>query len=318
MVKALAIVIVLVVVFLAGPRVEIDPRVHRVDLPDNLDEFLKGQEGRFSDIVPGTEKAIVWAGGPGIKTKYSIVYIHGFSATRKETAPLSDNVAKALGANLFCTRLTGHGRTGRALAQATVNDWLNDAAEAYEIGARLGENVILIGASTGATAVAWLAHRAIGENGMAALHSCIYISPNFKPADPFAMILTWPWGQQMAQLIIGRERSWEPDAPGHDTYWTNRYPTRALLPMMGLVKLVSGLELSHIRVPCLMIASPDDQIIDFNTVKKVFNAISSEHKQLVPFTTAQDPSRHVLAGDILSPGTTNELARLIVSFVQDG
>ncbi|MDD4273595.1 MAG: hypothetical protein PHG14_07705 [Desulfobacter postgatei] len=38
------------------------------------------------------------------------VYIHGFSATRKETAPLSDLVAKTLNANLFYTRLSGHGR----------------------------------------------------------------------------------------------------------------------------------------------------------------------------------------------------------------
>lgn len=32
------------------------------DLPEDLDRYIALQERRFDDIVPGTEKKIVWAG----------------------------------------------------------------------------------------------------------------------------------------------------------------------------------------------------------------------------------------------------------------
>jgi hypothetical protein len=39
--------------------------------------------------VPGAEKKIIWAGEAAQKTPLSIVYLHGFSATRQERAPQS-------------------------------------------------------------------------------------------------------------------------------------------------------------------------------------------------------------------------------------
>ena len=67
---------------------------------------------------------------------------------------MPEEVARALGANLFFTRLTGHGRTGAAMAEATAEDWLADMAEAMEIGRRLGQRVVVIGTSTGGTLAA--------------------------------------------------------------------------------------------------------------------------------------------------------------------
>ena len=72
----------------------------------------------MKDIRPGLQKEIVWA-NPATKTKtpLAIVYIHGFSASKGEVRPLPDKVASALGANLFFTRLTGHGEDGAAMAE---------------------------------------------------------------------------------------------------------------------------------------------------------------------------------------------------------
>ncbi|KZL20096.1 hypothetical protein PsAD2_01582 [Pseudovibrio axinellae] len=60
-------------------------------------------------------------------------------------------------ANLYYTRLTGHDRTGEALAEATLYDRINDLAEAVEIGRQIGEKIIIVSTSTGATLSAWLA-----------------------------------------------------------------------------------------------------------------------------------------------------------------
>ena len=286
------------------------------NIPLDIDGYLVRQEAQFADIIPGTEKTVIWAGAPNEQTPYSVVYIHGFPATRQETAPLSELVSQALGANLFYTRLTGHGRTGSALACARVNDWLNDVVEAYEIGRRLGKKVIMIGCSTGGTSLAWLAHRAAVAGSMDALCACIFLSPNFRPKNRFSPLLTWPWGELIARIVIGRQRVVTPENKGHEQYWLTRYPVAALLPMMGMARLVRGLDLSKIRVPCLVIYSPRDQVIHIPSLEQAFNRMGCAQKQLVPFTGSADPGQHILAGDIFSPGTSRALSDLIVSFIR--
>ena len=80
-------------------------------------------------MVSGAEKKIFWANGKQEQSEYSIVYIHGFSASRPEMVPLGDLVAKDLRANIFYTRLTGHARPPEAFSQANANDWLNETLE---------------------------------------------------------------------------------------------------------------------------------------------------------------------------------------------
>ena len=81
-------------------------------------------------IIPGTGQRLTWHDPqqPG-RTEWSVVYLHGFSATRAETAPLSALVAESLGANLFEVRLSGHGLRQNPLAGVTAEDWLDDTAQ---------------------------------------------------------------------------------------------------------------------------------------------------------------------------------------------
>ncbi len=63
-----------------------------------------------------------------------------------------------------------------------------------------------------------------------------------------------------------------------------------------------------------MIISPDDKVINPALAKERFESASSSVKRLLEVTDSVDASRHVLAGDILSPNTTDRLAREIVDF----
>lgn len=224
-------------------------------------------------------------------------------------------MAQALGANLFYTRLTGNGRTGRAPADAGVNDWLNDVDEAYEIGRRLGSKVIMIGCFTGGTGRVWLAHRAAFVGGMDALYACIFLSPNVRPKNFFSFMFLLPWGRRIAEIVIGKERVTASENKGHEQYWITRYPVAVLLPMMGMVKLVRGLDLSKIRVPSLVIYSPQDRIIHIPSLEQAFNQMGCSRKRLVPFTGSSDPVQHIMAGEIFPPGTSGDLAKIIISFV---
>lgn len=303
--------IIFVLVFLSGPRVDIDTRIDPVSLPENLDKYIAESESRFDDIVPGTEKVIFWARGKGVRTPFSVVYFHGFSASRKETAPLADIIAQKLCANLFYTRFTGHGRSPKAMLDGSVNAWLNDGVQALTIGQRIGEKVIVMGTSTGGTIAAWLATQPAAGN----VAAFILISPNFGPANSMAKILLLPWGGNIAELLIGRERAFKPDNPGHEKYWTCRYPTRALLPMMGLVRLAACADLSRIKAPVLVIYSPSDRVVNPALTETAFKKISAARKLLVPYTGSSDPDQHVLAGDILSPGSTQALGTMISDFI---
>ena len=70
------------------------------ELPDDLDSYLAARESaarREFGLIPGTESRIRWYDGPGSTTAISIVYLHGFSATRQEIAPVGEMIADRLG-----------------------------------------------------------------------------------------------------------------------------------------------------------------------------------------------------------------------------
>jgi esterase/lipase len=305
------LLLALVLLYLLGPRVETDERLWQLTLSEDLDDYLARAEARFHNITPGAEKTIIWAGDVGQQTEYAVVFLHGFSATRQELAPLPERVAARLGANLYLARLAGHGQTGTEMAQASVNYWLNDAQEAWALGRRLGKKVILIGNSTGATLATWLAAQPWATD-IAAL---VLISPNFGPAAPGAALLTWPWGEQLATALQGPERVWEPANEVQARYWTTHHPTRALLPMMALVKLLEKAPLERIQQPILTIYSPADTVINPGKIAPTLTRIGSMVQEVVTVPAGGQGSNHILAGDICWPENTEPLAGKILTFV---
>jgi len=309
----LIIPLLLVILVLAGPIVDIDDTLHTQPIPENIDKYLQDSEKRFPDIRPGTEKTIIWNNPlQHIKTPVSIVYLHGFSATRQEVAPLCDRLAKSLEANLYYTRLTGHGRNSEAMANITVNNLLNDAAESLEIGKKIGQKVILVGTSTGGTLATWLASQTDNQDILA----LVLLSPNygFKRAD--AELLLLPWGNLIARLVIGENYHFVPVNDAQERYWTTTYSSQALLPMMGLVKLIQHSHLNRIQSPTLVLYSSTDTLLDTAAIHNTLEKFSSDTRQLLPIDNTGDPQRHIVAGDILSPQTTQQVSQAIYSFIK--
>lgn len=304
--------ILVVVLLVTGPRVNLKHTIKPVVIPDQIDQYLAASENRFTDIRSGTEKKIIWAdsNSPSI-TPYSIVYIHGFSASRQEVAPLCDRLAKHLSANLFYTRLTGHGRSGEAMREVTVDALLNDANEALEIGKRTGNKVILIGSSTGGTLATWLSTRQSSDS----IAAIILLSPNFGLKRKESELLLFPWGKTILNLLEGEYYSFTPVNELQDKYWTTRYPTNALLSMIGLVDLVRQNATSNVNIPALVLYSEKDKIIDIELIKSQFQQFASPIKKLVPIPNSTDPQQHILAGDALSPVSTDDVLKTITEFL---
>jgi alpha-beta hydrolase superfamily lysophospholipase len=309
---AAASVLLLLLVAVVWPQPDPVPSVRAHQLPADLDAYLLSQEGRYPDLTPGTQKIILWADPQRRdRTSWAVVYLHGFSASRQEISPLPEETAAALGANLYLTRLRGHGRGAEAMGEARAEDWLSDALESLAIGRRLGERILLMGTSTGATLALWLAAQPSAD----AIAALVLISPNLAPRDPMARVLLWPGGAVIARLVVGEYYSFEPVSPQHARYWTTRYPSGALVQMMRVVDLINKLDLAQIHQPTLVFYSREDQVVDSDLVKRRFRKLGADRKRLVEVTDTTDPSHHVLAGAILSPNTTEAVKAAVLAFI---
>lgn len=312
------VVALLVGVLLAGPRNALGPdtpsaRQAPPAVATDLDAWLAQQESAHTDIRPGLAKGVVWHGAVGQRTPWAVVYIHGYTASRLETAPLAERVAQGLGANLFHTRLTGHGRSGAAMGEASAQDWMADTLEAVRIGQLLGERVLVVGVSTGATLATWLGTRPEGQ-GVAA---SVFVSPNYGPKDKRSELINGPWGQPLALALEGDNRGKAASGdPREDLAWTQRYPTKALFPMMALVKHVRDSDLSAFRTPLLVLYAPGDQTVDPQVTERLFPRLGSPNKVLEAVTYSEAKGQHVLAGDIRAPRATGPMADRILAWVR--
>lgn len=305
----------LAAIWFLAPREEMDPALSfdASVLPDDLDVWLAQREQTIPDIRADSAKSIVWAGAPGARTPWALVYIHGFSADRQEVRPLPDLVAQGLGANLYFARLSGHGRTGEAMAQATPEDWMTDMAEALAIGRRLGDRVLLMGTSTGGTLITLAQAQPGGAEGVA---GAVMISPNYRLASAVSgTILDLPLARHWAPLVAGAERSFAPLNEGHARHWTTRYPTAALFPLATLMRTTRALDFGAITTPALFVQAPGDLVVSAEETARVATAWGGPARLHAPELTPQDdPYAHVIAGEILSPNQTAPLAALVLDW----
>lgn len=299
---------------LTGPRVPDDTTITFAaeTIGEDAEAYLAKSEAAVSAIRSGQQKQIVWAREDKAKTPLAIVYVHGFSASSAEIRPLPDKVAAALGANLYFTRLTGHGQDGAAMAGGSVNAWINDYAEALAVGRMIGDRVVVIATSTGAS----LATLGATDPRLAgSVAGIVMISPNFGIQAAGSFLLTMPWGRQIAELIIGPERSFESRNPQHAQSWTTRYPTSALLPMARLVELAVAARVEDIKMPALFVFSNKDKIVRPDITATIAQRWGGPHQTLI-VEASGDPDMHVIAGDILSPATTDALAQACIDWIK--
>ena len=276
----------------------------------NIEATLAAAEAQVPNLRPGCEKRIIWAGASATRTQVSVLYIHGFSATGQELRPLPDLVAKALGANLHFTRLTGHGQDSAAMGAATLADWRRDVAEAIAIAQTLGEEVIIMGCSTGCT----LATLALAEGVQ--VKAMVHISPNFGLRHRVVQgLLDLPASRHWSKYIAGATRKVEPISASHAAYWTLDVPVAAVHVMADAVQAVRQADLSIIQTPALFCVNEADQVVHPDETRKVVARWGAPAQSVALIQTPQDDDMgHVMAGDVFSPGQTAPLCRQIVAW----
>jgi esterase/lipase len=264
-----------------------------------LDTWLAQREARVPALRPGCEKRVIWADGPR-RTPWTVIYVHGFSASRREASPWPERVAQELGANYFGARLTGHGQDGPALDRATLRDWRADTAEALAIGRAIGERLLVLSCSTGSTLVTL----ALADGEVAA--GTAMLSPHYGlRMRRLQAALDAPLASVWMPLLV-RAPQGPPAANVDSGIWTAGYTTRAYDPMARAVRAARRADLGQVQTPALFAFSDADAVVDPGLTAAVMRRWGgpARHLALTP-GPGDDPMAHVLAGDALSPGQTD-------------
>ncbi len=313
----LALVAVGALIYWFGPREDVDlhPRFEPRKFGEGVQVYFESVESAFDDIVPGVEKRVIWQDGfKERRTPVSILYLHGFSATSEEIRPVPDRVADALGANLVYTRLQGHGRRGEAMAEGTASGWMQDVAEGLAAARAVGDQVVVISTSTGGTPAA---AAAMDDDLSRDLAGIVFISPNFGVNTPGAWIPGLPWARDWLPVLMGENRDVSGPDPEKNRYWSAIYPWEAVVPMTVLVDAVFALDFSGAKVPALFWFSDDDQVVRPDRTHKVAEVWGAPAVvELVTMGPDDDPSSHVVAGRLMSPGQTEATVEGILAWLE--
>jgi pimeloyl-ACP methyl ester carboxylesterase len=296
---------VLIILFFFGPRPQTP--IYNTAMPvvpqlNELEKFVAAGEAQHK-LKPNNEARIIWANdSTKLQTDYAIVYLHGFSASQEEGAPVHRNIAQQFGCNLYLSRLAEHGiDTLEQLMNLTADSYWESAKQALSIGKQLGKKVILMGTSTGGTQAIQLA--AAYPNDIAAL---ILYSPNIAINDPNAWLLNDHWGLQLARLVKKSNYLDPPDErPIYKQYWNKPYRLEATVALQEMLETSMTKEtFNKVNQPTLLLyyykdEQHQDPVVKVSAMKEMFEQLSTTAalKRAVPLPNT---GNHVIASPIKS------------------
>ena len=282
---------------------------------DSLQQYIRIHEAQHR-LKPDNEARIIWANDSAkSKTAYSMVYLHGFSASQGEGDPVHRDIARQFGCNLYLSRLAEHGiDTPDALVRLTADKYWESAKEALAIGEQLGNKVILVGTSTGGTLALKLAAQ------YPQIHALVLLSPNVAINDPNAWLLNNPWGLQIARLVTGSKYiDPEDKRPVYRQYWSAPYRLEAAVNLEELVETsMNKATFEKVKQPTLLLYYYKDKVHQDSVVKveaalKMFDELGTPAGQKRA-VAMPNTGNHVMGSWIKShdvAGVEREIARFM-------
>lgn len=316
------VVLLAVTVYIMGPKPPI-VELNR-DLPsvsagiDNLDEYVKKNDAGLQ-IKPDNESRIIWASDSlKERTGYSLLYLHGFSASWYEGYPANVEFARHFGCNAYFPRLASHGiQTEDELIDMTPVRLWESAKEALMVARTLGNKVIIMSTSTGGTLALKLA-----ADFPEYVDGLILYSPNIRINNKAAFILSKPWGLQIGRKVIGgTHRVVEEDFDSKACrYWNCKYRVEATVYLQQLVEeTMTKKTFSNVNEPVFLgyyykDETHQDEIVKVSAELKMFDQLGTpaESKIKIAFPEAGD---HVIASEIKS-GAYREVISETIKFAE--
>lgn len=264
-----------------------------------LNDSINLAEASNPLLRAGNEARIVWLDSIH-KTQRVILYLHGFSASAVEGAPLHEKIAHEMGANLYLARIVGHGLKSNNLEDFTTSSSWQSVLQALAISEQLGDEVVIMGTSTGCSFGLKLAE--LFPDKVKAL---VNLSPNIRVKDPASYLLNKPWGEQIAGAVLGEPRTVRGMGAEYAKYWDTVYTVRALVELQEILESALTEEcFANIHQPVLNLyyyknEEEQDQVVSVDKILGMHELLATADslKVLQAIPTAGD---HVLASPIKS------------------
>lgn len=317
----IVLLLVIVVVYLAGPKVaepHYDTTWENYGLSiDNVENYVIRHEAA-EKIRPDNEARIIWYNDTlKNKTEYCLLYLHGFSACWYEGNPTHLQIAQKLKANLYLSRLAGHGlQDPDAFLQMTPDNLYNSAREALAIAHALGKKVIIMSTSTGGTLALKLAADFPDK-----IQGLIMLSPNIEINNPAAFLLDKHWGISVARQTAGGDlyRDLGQGLPIENKYWYRKYRWEGTVYLQELISTTMKKEVFQKVTQPVFVGyyyrdeDHQDPVVKVSAILEMFQELGTppELKEKVAFPNANN---HVIGCKELS-GCSEEVENEIAKFV---
>ncbi len=284
--------------------------------PIAAERCLTEREGRVEGMRPSARSRIVWSPAGKVRTPRSLVYLHGFKASHPEGDPVHHRVAGALGCNLMLSRLKGHGlNRERPLIDLQPGDLTSSARRAIEIGLALGEKVILMGTSTGASLALWLAGR---PEYRERIHALVLYAPLVDFYGVRSLLLKNRFSRSLLSLLPGpsyllRSRTGN---PRESEIWYSRYALRGALSLGTFIeKKMAPETFQRVIQPLFAGYWPGDRVASPAAVRSMIRQVSTDPGRL-RLQEYPEAGTHVISSGLLS-ASADQVVDDTVAFLRD-
>ena len=318
--NTLFVLAVLFGLFIIGPEVETpDLETPLPEIQNDLNElkdWIDSKEATFDNIKPDNASQLIFHDSVPQKTAYSVLYLHGFSASRAEGNPVHLTIAKALKANLYLPRLSDHGLIEEEpMLHFTAQRYLDSAKEALAVAKKIGEKVIVVSSSSGGTLSLILGN----DPQIAAL---LLFGPNVEIYNPDAKLLTLPWGLYIARAVLASKyHVMDKITEQKLNYWTTRYRLECTLHLQKLMETGMRPEIFRRITSAVFMGyyykneEEKDEVVSIPAMLKMFDELGTPNnkKQKMAFPDAVD---HVI-GSYLTTSNYSQVEKVALSFLEE-
>ena len=304
--------LIIIALYSFGPRVqksEFAADLPRIDVNiNNIDNYIAKYDSGLQ-IKPDNATKIVWADDSlRKKSEFCLLYLHGFRASWYEGYPADIMFANYFGCNAYYPRLASHGiYADEPLIDMTPDRLWESAKEALVVAKELGDKVIIMGTSTGASLALKLAADFPED-----VFGLLLYSPNTGINKTGIGLVTKSWGLQIARSLAGGDYMYgSTDIESKECkYWTCKFRVEAGVFLQQLVEQTMTEEtFKKVTQPVFVgyyykDEEHQDETVKVSTILTMFDELgtSSDLKRKVAF---QEAGTHVIACELFSKSYTD-------------
>ncbi len=271
---------------------------------------------------------------------FCFLYLHGWSASVLETAPLCQILAKLYNARVLVPSLERHRALSAPMDYIYAEEWLYSAIRALHMALSFSKKVILIGCSTGASLALLLS---AGRFSTQAIICTLLLAPNLGVIPSYIDMTRYSLIYALYNHVLRYKRAhikgdlhniyrqgtgarlsstkkhllYSIDSIKKAQYLLQRIPYSSLRPMSQLVSSVWNIVKKRphrYRTPTLVIANTHDPSVSYKKIKGFFSRYPAPI-ELNTSIIGKTPGIHVPAGDFFAPQYTHRVIQEIQRYI---